>query len=207
MTNADGTAESLRAAARLLFAEHGYDAASVRAITAAAGANLGAITYHFGSKRALYEQVVDDVMRPLADRILAAATSGRPPLDRAGDVVRTFFGYFGEQHDVPKLMLQELANGRDFPPSALAHLARMIGALTALVEAGQADGSMRAGPARLMALAIVSHPLHLHIVRTPLRQSAQIDIDDPALRAHIVENAVQFVRGGLAGWPPRETEP
>jgi len=44
-----GTPEALIAAGRALFTERGYDAASVRAITAAAGVNLGAITYHFGS--------------------------------------------------------------------------------------------------------------------------------------------------------------
>lgn len=201
------TRSALRRAARPLFAEHGYEAASVRAITAAAGANLGAITYHFGSKRTLYEQVVDDVMGPLADRIVAAATSGRAPLDCAAEVVRAFFGYFAEHQDVPKLMLQELANGREFPPAAQRHLLRMIGALTALVEAGQADGSMRPGPARFMALAIVSHPLHLHIVRAPLQQFAQIDIAEPGTRERIVENAVRFVRGGLAAWPPRMMEP
>ena len=35
----------------------GYDATSIRAITQAAGVNLGTITYRFGSKEALYEAV------------------------------------------------------------------------------------------------------------------------------------------------------
>ena len=48
------TPAALIHAARPIFATHGFDGASVRAITTAAGANLGAITYHFGSKRDLY---------------------------------------------------------------------------------------------------------------------------------------------------------
>ncbi|RZA13604.1 MAG: TetR/AcrR family transcriptional regulator, partial [Lysobacteraceae bacterium] len=32
-----------------LFARRGYNGASIRDITAAAGANLGAVTYHFGT--------------------------------------------------------------------------------------------------------------------------------------------------------------
>jgi AcrR family transcriptional regulator len=39
--------------AERLFAEHGYDATSLRAITREAGANLAAVNYHFSSKEAL----------------------------------------------------------------------------------------------------------------------------------------------------------
>jgi len=63
------TAEALLASARRLFTEHGYRGASVRAITSEAGTNLGAITYHFGSKLALYEKVMALCMRPLAERV------------------------------------------------------------------------------------------------------------------------------------------
>lgn len=39
--------------AERLFAEHGYDATSLRAITREAGVNLAAVNYHFSSKEAL----------------------------------------------------------------------------------------------------------------------------------------------------------
>ena len=65
-------------AARTLFARHGYDATSVRAITSRAKANLGAVTYHFGSKRALYHTVIEQFIVPVADR-LAAIAAGREP--------------------------------------------------------------------------------------------------------------------------------
>ncbi|MBC02462.1 MAG: hypothetical protein CMJ34_04030 [Phycisphaerae bacterium] len=46
------------AAATEAFADRGFEAASVRAICAAAGVNLAAINYHFGGKAALYREVV-----------------------------------------------------------------------------------------------------------------------------------------------------
>ena len=52
-TSARGPAETkdrLLGAAEALFMEHGFEATSLRAITAAAGANLAAVNYHFGSK-------------------------------------------------------------------------------------------------------------------------------------------------------------
>ncbi len=64
--------ERLVEAARQLFASAGYDATSVRDITARAHANLGAITYHFGSKQALYHAVIE--------RVTCLPASGpRPP--------------------------------------------------------------------------------------------------------------------------------
>jgi AcrR family transcriptional regulator len=51
---ADNTAARLLDAAELLFGEHGYDGVGMRMLAQAARVNLGAATYHFGSKKALY---------------------------------------------------------------------------------------------------------------------------------------------------------
>jgi AcrR family transcriptional regulator len=52
------TRERLLDAAERLFATRGIDAASVRDITDAAGANLAAVNYHFGSKHELIVAIV-----------------------------------------------------------------------------------------------------------------------------------------------------
>ena len=39
--------------AEILFAQNGFDAVSVREITAAAKCNMGAVNYHFQSKKSL----------------------------------------------------------------------------------------------------------------------------------------------------------
>jgi AcrR family transcriptional regulator len=51
------TKERILDVAERLFAEKGYSGTSLRAVTAAAGANLAAVNYHFGSKRALLRAV------------------------------------------------------------------------------------------------------------------------------------------------------
>jgi AcrR family transcriptional regulator len=50
----DSTAARLLDAAERLFGEHGYDGVGMRMLAQAARVNLGAATYHFGSKKALY---------------------------------------------------------------------------------------------------------------------------------------------------------
>jgi AcrR family transcriptional regulator len=52
-------------AAERLFAARGFEATSLRAITAEAGANLGAVNYHFTSKDALILAVFKRRMKPL----------------------------------------------------------------------------------------------------------------------------------------------
>lgn len=54
------TERRLLLAAERLFAERGIDAVSLRAIMAAAGANVASVHYHFGSKQALVEALIKD---------------------------------------------------------------------------------------------------------------------------------------------------
>ena len=59
-------------AAERLFAETGFEGASVRDLAAAAEVNLAAINYHFGGKEALYRAVGERLMNELRERRLGA---------------------------------------------------------------------------------------------------------------------------------------
>lgn len=79
------TRERVLEVAERLFAERGLDAVSVRDITAAAEANLGAINYHFGTKDRLIEAVFERRLVPMTETRLRAldavekAAGNRPP--------------------------------------------------------------------------------------------------------------------------------
>ena len=62
---APSTRDRILATAERLFAEAGIGATSLRTITAAAGVNLAAVNYHFGSKDALVEAVYRRHLEPL----------------------------------------------------------------------------------------------------------------------------------------------
>lgn len=59
------TPERILAAALRLMADGGYAAVSLREITAAAGANIAAVNYHFGSKERLLEALLERHVRPV----------------------------------------------------------------------------------------------------------------------------------------------
>ncbi len=63
--NLSSTKRAILDSAERLFASYGFEATSLRAITGAAEANLGAVNYHFTSKDALILAVLKRRMQPL----------------------------------------------------------------------------------------------------------------------------------------------
>jgi AcrR family transcriptional regulator len=191
------TRGALIKAARELFARDGYDGASVRAIVRRARVNLGAITYYFGSKRALYEAVVGEVVAPSREWIGAVADRSGPALGRVELVVRTLFEYLSENPDLPRLMMQAMVSSRPIPKPALETIQANTNALTAVITEGQKDGTIRPGDPQLMALRVGAQPLWLAFARRALTAGVGIDPVEPETRKQLVEGAVQFVRAGL----------
>lgn len=191
------TPAALIHAARPIFATQGFGGASVRAITAAAGANLGAITYHFGSKRELYDRVVGSIVTPLAERVERVVAGGGPVLERAGDVVTAYFEYLRTNPDLPQLMMQELVLS-GVPPAAIADpMRRVLGALSRLIVEGQEAGLVRAGPATVMSIFILSVPVHLSMMRPALEKVGGVALGDAATFERVVTSAREFVQAGL----------
>jgi AcrR family transcriptional regulator len=198
------TADALIQAGRRLFAERGYDGTSVRAVTAAAGANLGAITYHFGSKREFYRRVVERTVGPLARRVIEVATGPGSPLERVEALIRMYFAELGAMPELPRFLLQGLVLGGVPPEEAAAPLRQGHAAVAAVIREGQGDGSIRTGNAALMAVSILSQPVHLMLVQSALRAVMGIDLSDGPTREQAIDNAVRFAVAGLAPSPGRD---
>lgn len=84
-TQDPGTTDRLLDAAERLFAEHGYEGVGMRQLADEARVNLGAATYHFGSKAALFIETFMRRVRPTnAERLRllreADGASGGKPL-------------------------------------------------------------------------------------------------------------------------------
>jgi AcrR family transcriptional regulator len=75
----DATRRALLDAARALFAEHGYAAVGVGAISRRAGVTSGAIYHHFASKAGLFFAVYQELIANTAARIASARRSSPAP--------------------------------------------------------------------------------------------------------------------------------
>ena len=66
-------------AASHIFAEHGYEGASIRDMVAKADVNQAAINYHFGSKEGLYRAVLELAFASLTNADSAGASGSETP--------------------------------------------------------------------------------------------------------------------------------
>jgi len=194
----DDTRAALLAAGRAAFARRGFDGASLRDITREAGANLGAVTYHFGSKRGLYVAVLIDGLTPMMDRVAQAAASLGTPVERLETVVEVFFDYMAAHPDIPRLMLQEVAAGKKPPAELVALLQRNAGYVAGLAAEGAEDGTIRPGHPVLTAISVISQPIYMNVMAPLLREVGGIDLADPAVRAMAAEHVKAFIREGLS---------
>jgi len=193
----DETRSALLDTGRRVFAQAGYDGASVRRITREAGTNLGAITYHFGSTRGLYEAVLAHVLTPLVDRVGEATARRGRPIDRLGAVVAVFFDYLAANPDLPRLMLQEVAAGRPAPEAVVAIIQRNAMYITGILKEGWAEGSLRPGHPLLTTLSVVSQPVYMTLMAPLIQQVGGVDLRDPETRMEAAAHVAAFVRSGL----------
>ena len=84
------TRRQLVRVAERLFAEHGVDGVSIRAVNAAADLGAASIHYHFGSKEKLVEAVIDEHGAWVSARVQARAAelAARPEPPRGVELVQ-----------------------------------------------------------------------------------------------------------------------
>jgi AcrR family transcriptional regulator len=128
----------------------------VREITTDAKANIGAVTYHFGSKANLYAAVLAELFDQLATRIEQAAATSAPPADRMRTIGTAVFGFFERAPDVPRLIVHQLSGGSTPPEPVLQHIRRLIAAVGRVVQAGQAAGVFRPIEPVLVTFSLIS---------------------------------------------------
>lgn len=122
-----GTRELLLAAAAEVFAERGFQLARIRDIAARANTNLSAINYHFGSKRGLYETLLQELAQHTIERypLLPPGCEAQPAEQRFHHLVRSLLHRFISPHEpsqLARLMSREMAT----PTPALERLVEQI---------------------------------------------------------------------------------
>jgi AcrR family transcriptional regulator len=201
MTTKDPARQRILTAARELFAQHGYEGTSVRDITARAKANLAAITYHFGSKEALFHAVIRSVAEPLVDAVQRAAQGPGTPLERVEGVVRAADRHIHANPWAPPVMLRELAGGGRLPEPLVQAWKRNVTTLVGLVTAGQQDGSIRAGDPLLLALSAVGQVFFFRVGGRIAQEVARVDLHSAEASTRIIEHIAETVRRSLANYP------
>src|SRR5579864_2567710 len=200
MNQSTPTPDRLLDAGWKLFARQGYDRTSVRAITRAARANLGAVTYHFGTKERLYHAVLERLFREMGDRLARAAAGTDDPRTRIRAIVGAMFAFFGEHPDAPRIVLQQITRGGSVPEAVAARLRANLALIAGVVADGQARGAFRPAEPLFGAFSIISQTVWFAVVRRTIPQVTEA-FGNPDLAERFEHHIAEIVTRGLALHP------
>jgi len=190
------TRQRLIQAATRLFADEGYRGASVRDICNLAGANPGAVSYHFGGKRQLYRSV----LRQAAESIAAMGPGPDREVPEDGtagtlDAIRRLFSRLHEDDAATRLLLRDLADGGSVAVESLTPpLRAAFEQLTAAL--GHGDQPRGSSQARLLFLGLAA-PLFLLTAAWPVvARVLELESDQrEALLTELVEGTLECFGG------------
>jgi len=120
-TGEENTRDRILSAAGEIFAEQGFEGATIRAITERAGVNIAAVNYHFRDKAELYARVVVGACAAQAAWRDAMAEAAESPEERLRSLIHHFVEYLldpARPEWRQRLLAREMAN----PTAALDEL-------------------------------------------------------------------------------------
>jgi TetR/AcrR family transcriptional regulator len=198
--------ERILAAAEVLFAEHGFDAASMHAIAAHAGVSKANIFHHFSSKHDLYLAVLSNACRDAAERL--------QHFDEAESAFAERFAAYGagmlrgmlERERVHRLIQRELLkedNGVGAKEIAERVFGDRFGRLVAILRSGQGRGELRADvdPA-MAAIALIGANVFFMQSRNVFKHFPDVGFAaDPAQYSALLTNILLH---GILARPPQQ---
>lgn len=182
------TRAAVVAAARELFAEHGYAGVGTEEIVRRAGVTRGALYHHFAGKRELLEAVYEQIEAEITVDIAARALNGPDPIEALRGGAGAFLDHCLEP-EVQQIVLLDapavLGWERWREIGAKQGLGLVEGALSAAIEAG----AIRRQPTRPLA----------HVLMGALDEAAMVvaRADDPRSAREETESVLAALLDGL----------
>lgn len=108
------TKDRLLKAAKSVFLDHGYESATVQMIASAAGANIAAINYHYGSKADLYAEYVAEHLEAAMGRMPRLADNPDDPKGQLRKFVVWFFERYSPESPLRRMNQDMVAMKPEF---------------------------------------------------------------------------------------------
>lgn len=144
--------ERLRAAAKMLFAERGYEATAISDITRAARTSHSQFLKYYSDKDQLRREIIDDQWRELTKSVVLASLSVRSPAEKLRLVLNMFVSLLEKDPEYRAILLLEQSVSRERgTPRGGPAFEEFIAVLDDILDAMQSAGELekRAEPQAL----------------------------------------------------------
>jgi AcrR family transcriptional regulator len=203
------TRQRLLEAAMGVFAEKGYEAASVREITDKAGANTAAINYHFRGKQQLYVETAKYAHRLCCVGVpFTEWPAGTPAADRLRDFVRTMARQMMAEpnESALKLMMREMVHPTEACAEVVREYIRPIADRLMCILVDLLPSDTPELKRWLTGFSIVAQCLHYRqnraVIRRLMGEERFAALDADAVGEHIADFCLAALNASEAGVKP-----
>jgi TetR/AcrR family transcriptional regulator len=170
-------------AATLLFAERGFDGVSVQEIADAAATHKTTVLYHFATKEALHEAVLDEALGSIAE-VMREFLAGPFQRDRLAYLLDQNHAFFAEHIPLARLLQRELLD----PDGSEAYFKRFVEPIY-LPAMQSFRRAMAAGLIHEIDPALYVHDIHVQLIgyfcHGPLLRQLKPGVDPYSVEALI----------------------
>ena len=137
----DETIRRILEAAAKTFSEVGFEGARMDEIAKRAAVNKATIYYHIGDKKALYAEVLHDIIGNALERSLRNLQDTQSPEEKLKSYISSVT-HTMDQHPylAPIMMREQISGGQNLPEVTARLLANIIGKVTDILEEGKKTG-------------------------------------------------------------------
>lgn len=197
--NREDKLRRIKAAARKLFIQHGFDEASTREIAIRAGVALGTLFLYAADKRDLLFLVVNDDFEAVTVR---AADAVRPEASLLGNLLAAFgelYAFFAEEPRLARLALREMMfyDAGEQAQRFVRTRERLIAVCGTIVRNAQQKKEVRtkADPAKVAVVLFAIFQIEVRRWLTP-------PLADVELGLRHLQQAFEIMMAGLSPTPP-----
>ncbi|SFR98964.1 transcriptional regulator, TetR family [Agrococcus baldri] len=198
------TKAKLLAAAEQVFAEQGYQAASISRITERARVAQGTFYLYFASKLDLFEQLVEDLNRRVRAAMSDGAARGSNRAEAEREGFRGFFAFTAEHPALYRVVRE----AEHVAPGAMRnHYERIVeGYMEGLTRAKAAGEIADIDPeVAAWALMGVGEMIGMRYVLWPTAEDGPYGTGATTVPEHVFDEMVAFVQRALGTVPPHHT--
>ncbi len=159
--------EEILDVATALFAARGFEGTSMNDVAGRVGMRKASLFYHFATKDALYEAVLDRLVREVGDGLSAVYMSQGTLVERLEGAADAVSAAITGRPFAARLLLRETMDwGPVIREKLLGTVLMVLEGGTAFIEMGQREGVFVAGdPKQLVLTALGAHVLPFAIVQ------------------------------------------